>query len=321
MVSSEIRDTMQRITLWLGIAVVGALLQFYAISSDFYVFEGETRDAWFGIPHASDLLLLSALVAVVLFVLTVIGRNPLSGRGIGLFVGIVGSLATLQLGYRMLVPPFNGTVPSNSNILGGGCLFYCLPSQAVDAQLLPGIWIGFIGCLAVAVGGFLHAFSGKARRTQSRPWIARSQTGMTPWLGLASLGAIGQFVFGYTFFTFYITPGDTGGETYWSGWLPSPHTSSIVLGLTVAVVALVLYASRGKAPLAPLAFGGLIAVLGLLSTYRIFFRIIEPPFGDGANIGFAAYLSLLSAILIIVAGLIHAVTQRATSGAREPSET
>ncbi|MGI8650264.1 MAG: hypothetical protein ACR2KW_07790 [Rubrobacter sp.] len=312
---------MQRMTLWLGLAVTGAALQLYAISSDFYVFEGETRDAWFGIPHASDLLVLSALVAVVLAVLTIIGRNPLSGRGIGLFVGIIGSLATLQLGYRMIVPPFDGFVPPNSNIVGSGCLFYCLPSQAVDAQLLPGIWIGFIGCLAVAVGGFVHAFSGKARNTQANPWIARSQTGMTPWLGLAALGAIGQFMFGYTFFTFYITPADTGGETYWSGWLPSPHTSSIVLGLTVAVVALVLYASRGKAPLNPMAFGGLIAFLGLVSAYRIFFRIIEPPFGDGANIGFAAYLSLLSAVLIVVAGLVHIITQRATARASAPSET
>ncbi len=312
---------MQRITLWLGLAVVGAILQLYAITSDFYVFEGETNDAWFGIPHASDLLLLSALVAVVLFVLTLIGRNPLSGRGIGLFVGIVGLIATLQLGYRMIVPPFDGFVPPNSDIIGSGCLFYCLPSQAVDAQLLPGIFIGFIGCLAVAVGGFLHAFSGAARSTQANPTIARSQTGMTPWLGLAALGAIGQFVFGYTFFTFYITPGDTGGETYWSGWLPSPHTSSIILGLTVAVVALIWYASRGKAPLNPMAFGGLIAVLGLLSTYRIFFRIIEPPFGDVADIGFAAYLSLLSAILILVAGLVHAATQRATARASAPNAT
>ncbi len=311
---------MQRMTLWLGLAVVGAVLQLYAITSDFYVFEGETRDAWFGIPHASDLLLLSALVAVALFVLTIIGRNPLSGRGVGLFVGIVGLLATLQLGYRMIVPPFDGFVPSNSDIIGGGCLFYCLPSQAVDAQLLPGIWIGFIGCLAVAVGGFLHAFSGAAQNTRANPWIARSQTGMTPWLGLAALGAIGQFVFGYTFFTFYITPGDTG-ETYWSGWLPSPHTSSIVLGLTLAVAGLVWAASRGRAPLGPMAFGGLIAALGLLSTYRIFFRIIEPPFGDSADIGFAAYLSLLSAIIIIVAGLAHAVTQRAAARASAPSGT
>lgn len=309
---------MQKITLWLGLTVVGAALQLYAITSDFYIFEGEARDAWFGIPHASDLLLLSALVAVVLFVATAIGRNPISGRGVGLFVGIVGLLATLQLGYRMVVPPFDGFVPSNSDIIGGGCLFYCLPSQAVDAQLLPGIWIGFIGCLAVAVGGFLHAFSGTARSTRANPWIARSQTGMTPWLGLAALGAIGQFVFGYTFFTFYITPGD-GGETYWSGWLPSPHTSSIVLGLTVVVAALVWYASRGKAPLGPMAFGGLIAVLGLLSTSRIFYRIIEPPFGDSASIGFAAYLSFLSAVLIIVAGLVHAVTQRERAGAGAPS--
>lgn len=309
---------MHRITPWLWVALAGAVLQVIAIGSDFYVFEEERRDAWFGIPHTSDLILLSALVAATMFVLTAIGRNPLGGRGVGLFVGIVGLLATLQLGYRMIVPPFDGFVPSNSDIIGSGCLFYCLPSQAVDAQLLAGIWIGFIGCLIVTAGGFLHAFSGTARQTRANPWIARSQTGMTPWLGLAALGAIGQFLFGYTFFTFYLTTGDDGSTTYWSGWLPSPHTSSLVLGITLIVAALVWYASRQKAPLGPMAFGGLIAVLGLVSTYRIFYRIIESPFGDGASIGFAAYLSLLSAILIIAAGIAHAVTQKAPARAGAP---
>ncbi|MBA2692130.1 MAG: hypothetical protein H0U65_06510 [Rubrobacter sp.] len=305
---------MQKITLWLGLTLVGAVLQLYAITSDFYLFQGEVRDAWFGIPHTSNLILLSALVAVVLFAVTAIGRNPMSGRGVGLFVGVVGLLATLQLGYRMIVPPFDGFVPQNSNIIGSGCLFYCLPGEAASADLLAGIWIGFIGCLIVAVGGFLHAFSGTAQRTQANPTIAQSQTGMTPWLGLAALGAIGQFVFGYTFFTFYITAGDTG-ETYWSGWLPSPHTSSLVLAVTLIVAALVWYASRGKAPLNPMAFGALIAVLGLVSTYRIFFRIIESPFGDGASIGFAAYLSLISAILIVAGGIVHAITQKAPTSA------
>lgn len=61
---------------------------------------------------------------------------------------------------------------------------------------------------------------------------------MTPWLGLAALGAIGQFVLGYTFFTFYTTSGDQG-EVAWSGWLPTPHTSSLVLAITLVVVGLV----------------------------------------------------------------------------------
>jgi hypothetical protein len=299
----------------LGLVVVGAVLQLYAITSDFYVFEGETRDAWFGIPHASNLLLLSALAAVALFAATALGRNPISGRGIGLIVGIVGLVATLQLGYRMIAPPFDGFVPQNSNIIGSGCLFYCLPSEAVSADLLAGIWIGFIGCLAVVAGGFLHAFSGAARNTPANPTIARSQTGMTPWLGLAALGAAGQFLFGYTFFTFYSTTGDDGSTTFWSGWLPSPHTASFVLAMTVIVAGLVWYASRGKAPLNPMAFGILIAVLGLASTSRIFYRIVESPFGSSADIGFAAYLSLLSAVLIVVAGIAHAVTHRALASA------
>lgn len=301
---------MQRITLWLGLAVVGAVLQLYAITSDFYLFQGEVRDAWFGIPHTSNLLLLSALTAIALLTLTALGRNPISGRGVGLFVGIVGLVATLQLGYRMIAPPFDGFVPQNSNIIGSGCLFYCLPSEAASADLLAGIWIGFIGCLAVVAGGFLHAFSGAARNTPANPTIARSQTGMTPWLGLAALGAIGQFLFGYTFFTFYSTLGDDGSTIFWSGWLPSPHTSSFVLAMTVIVAGLVWYASRGKAPLNPMAFGILIAVLGLASTARIFYRVVESPFGASADIGFAAYLSLLSALLIIAGGVVHAITQK-----------
>jgi hypothetical protein len=138
---------------------------------------------------------------------------------------------------------------------------------------------------------------------------------MTPWLGLAALGAAGQFLFGYTFFTFYSTIGDDGSTTFWSGWLPSPHTSSFVLAMTVIVAGLVWYASRGKAPLNPMAFGILIAVLGLASTSRILYRIVESPFGGSADIGFAAYLSLLSAVLIVVAGIAHAVTHRAVASA------
>ena len=311
---------MQRITPWLWLALGGSMLQLIAlVGPDFYVAQGERQDAWFGIPHASDLILLSALAAIAMFAVTALGRNPVRGRSVGLIVGVVGLLATLQLGYRMIVPPFGGEVPSNSGILGSGCLYYCSPSEAVPAELLIGIWIALFGCLAVTLGGFLHARSRIARETTARPWVAPTQSGNNPWLGLAALGALGQFVFGYTFFTFYTTVGD-GGEVNWSGWLPTPHTSSLILAITLAVVGLVWAVARGRAPLNPLVLGGLVAVLGLISASRIFYRIVEPPFGSGpVEIGLAAYLSLLSAIVIVVSGIVYAITQRRTVSVSAPS--
>lgn len=305
---------MRRITPWLWLALAGSVLQLVAlVGPDFYVYEGERKDAWFGIPHASDLILLSAIVAIGLFTATAVGRNPIRGRSVGFVIGVVGLLAALQLGYRMIVPPFGGAVPANSGIIGAGCLYYCAPSEAAPADLLVGIWIAFIGCLAVTLGGLLHAFSGTARETPARPRVASLQSGMSPWLGLAALGAVGQFVFGYTFFTFFTT---NGGETNWSGWLPTPHTSSLVLAITLAVAGLVWAASRGRSPLNPAALGGLIAVLGLISTSRIFYRIIEPPFSDPVEaIGVAAYLALLSAVLVLVSGIVHAVIHRGVARA------
>lgn len=300
---------MHRLTLWLWLALIGSVLQLSALGSDFYIFQGERQDAWFGIPHTSDLILLSAVIAVGLFVATALGRNPLSGRGVGLVIAVVGLLAVLQLGYRMIAPPFGG--PFN-------CYFYCPPAEASPAQLLVGIWIALLGCLAVAIGGLGHAFGSTARETPARPWIASAQSGMNPWLGLAALGAVGQFVFGYTFFTFYTTVNGPyqvaqglEGEMDWSGWLPTPHTSSLVLAVTLVVVGLVWVAARGRSPLSPTALGGVIAVLGFVSASRIFYRILQSPFGSGEiEIGAAAYLSLLAAVVVIVSGIVHAVTHR-----------
>ncbi|MDP9478096.1 MAG: hypothetical protein M3R38_20855 [Actinomycetota bacterium] len=172
-------------------ALAGSVLQLIAlVGLDFYVAQGERKDAWFGIPHASDLILLSALAAIVMFAVTALGRNPVRGRSVGLIVGVVGLLATLQLGYRMVVPPFEGDVPSNPGIIGSGCLYYCSPSEAAPADLLIGIWIAFLGCLAVTLGGFLHARSRTARETAARPWVALTQSGASPWLG-GSLGSTG----------------------------------------------------------------------------------------------------------------------------------
>lgn len=309
---------MQRVTLWLWLTLAGSALQLVALFSDFYVVEGQVRDAWFGIPHASDLILLSALVAIGMLALTALRRNPLRGRNVGLTVGIVGLLATLQLGYRMIIPPF-------------GCLTYsCGPSEAAEVTLLTGIWIGLVGCVAVTLGGFLHAFSPTARDTPALSWAARTQGDMNPWLGLAAVGAIGQFVFGYTFFNFYTVTGFVGNEgaQSWGGWLATPHTSSFVLALSVVISGLVVAAARGRSPLSPAALGGVIAVLGFAAASRILYRIIESPFSNAGGsettvgsvaINPAAYLSLIAAIVVVVAGIAQIVVSRQPRAATDTS--
>ncbi|MEJ7795933.1 MAG: hypothetical protein WKF50_10305, partial [Nocardioides sp.] len=101
---------MQRMSIWLWLAVGGATLQFSALGSNFYVINGKdggtTKDAWLGIPHASDLILASAVVTIVALTLSARGRSPVSGRTLGTAVAVVGGLATAQLAYRMAVPPF-----------------------------------------------------------------------------------------------------------------------------------------------------------------------------------------------------------------------
>jgi hypothetical protein len=297
--------------MWLALA--GSVLQFIALGSNFYVVEEQVRDAWFGIPHASDLILLSAIVAVGAFALTALGRNPIKGRNMGLAVGVVGLLATLQLGYRMIIPPF-------------GCLMYsCGPSEAADVTLLPGIWIGLVGCVVVMVSGFIHAFTPAALNTEAHSWAADEQGGMNPWLGIAALAAVAQFVFGYTFFTFYTVTGFVGNEgpTSWGGWIATPHTSSLVLAITLVIVGVVVAAGRGRSPLAPAALGGLIAVLGFASGARILYRIVDPPFntaGGSTNtavgsvtIHTSAYLAVAAAVVIVAVGIVQATTQRKES--------
>ena len=296
---------MRAVPTVLWIALAGAALQFASLFTDFYVFEGARKTAWFGIAHTSELILLSALITIALVTLTAAGRSPVSGRKTGTFIGIAGSVAALQLAYRMLAPPFGSKPTEQYGIFGNSCLYYCLPSQALPADLLSGIWMALIGCVLVATGGWIQALWSGDKRPPIRTWRSPEQPGMNPWLGLAALGAIGQFVFGYTVFTFYTSQRDTGPVT-WSGWLPSPHTSAFVLEMTVLVVALVWSAARARAPLAPKYLGVAIAILGALSAARIGFRIFYSPFRDAVEIGPAAYLSLLSALLIIVAGCVQA---------------
>jgi len=290
--------------LWLALA--GAALQLVSLGTDFYVWDGVRQTAWFGVPHTSELILLSALVTVSLTVLTAADRSPIAGRTAGLAIGIIGLLATLQLSYRMVAPPFGGRVPDHAAIIGDSCLYYCLPSQAQPADILIGMWMALLGCLTVTVSGFAYAHAQADQRFLATPWRAEVQPEMNPWLALAALGAIGQFVFGYTFFTFYKTLRE-GGATTWSGWLPAPHTASLVLAVTVAVVGLVWSAMRGRSPLGPLNLGATIAVLGFMSVMRIAYRVLQPPFGNQlVEIGPAAYLALASAVLIVVAGCVQA---------------
>lgn len=302
---------MRGISAALYVALAGAALQFVSLGTDFYLWEGRRQSAWFGVPHASELIVLSALVAAGLVALIAADRSPISGQKAGLAIGIVSLVATLHLGYRMIAPPFGGRVPEHAAIIGNSCLYYCLPSEAASVDLLMGIWMAFLGCLMVTAGGFAHAFGRADQGAPGSSWRARVQPEMNPWLGLAALGAAGQFVFGYTVFTFYRTISQEGATT-WSGWLPTPHTGSLVLAVTVVVIGLVWSAARGRAPLQPSSLGAVIAVLGFTSMVRIAYRIFQPPFGGPqiVEIGPSAYLALGSAVLMVVAGLVQARAYR-----------
>lgn len=300
---------MRRISLFLWVALAGAVLQLTALGSDFYVVGDKRRDAWLGIPHASDLLLASAVVTVVFLALNAWDRSPVRGRHAGLAVGVAGLLATLQLGYRMIVPPF-------------GCLAYgCGLEAAQEVTLLTGIWIGLVGSVLATVGGFGHAFSRAAGETQPHSWRAPVQAGMSPWLGLAALGAVGQFVFGFTTFTFYTVSGFFGqrGISAWGGWLSIPHTSSLVLLMSAATLFVVMAAARERSPLSPPAVGAAIAVFGFIAASRLLFRILEPPFsaagGESTEVGsvtieWGGWLSLASAVIVLIAGIVHAALHR-----------
>ncbi len=297
---------MRNVSVALWLALVGAALQVTSLFTDFYVFEGVRKAAWWSIPQTSELILLSALLTVGLVAVTAAGRSPVPGRMAGRIIGIAGLIAALQLVYRMNAAPFGADVPEHVGIFGTSCLYYCLPSQAKAADVLSGMWIALVGCILAAVGGIAHALWFKDRHAVAQPWLALEQPGMTPWLGLAGLGAVGQFVFGYTFFTFYRTVRANGVPTSWSGWLPAPHTAWLVLMITIAVIGLVWLAARERAPLSPKILGMAIAMLGVLSAGRMAYRMYQPPFRMDAEIGPAAYLALISGLLIVAAGCVHA---------------
>lgn len=295
--------------IWLALAA--AALQITAVGSDFYAIgeEGTVADAWFGIPHTSQLILGSALVTVVLAGLVAADRSLFRGRNVGLVIGIVGLLATAQLVYRMFLPPF------------GGCLTYidCTAAR-VSVDLLPGIWFGLVGCVGATIGGVWHAASARARHQQARFWVAPHQQGTSAWSSTAAVAAIVAFVVGYGGFGFYkVVQGDGSDPTEWSGWIATPHTSTLVLLMAAGTVALVWAAARQRSPMGAAALGGTIAVLGFVAATRILYRILVPPFysgrpegvfQEGAEIQVTAWIALAAAVVWCLAGLVEALAHR-----------
>ena len=309
----------QRLSIWLWIALAGAVLQLSGLASSFYRVtrrggEPENLDGWQAIPHTADLIFFSALVTIVFFFLVASNRSPVRGRNVGLWIGIVGLLAFLQLGYRMLAPPFAFNITGDQtllNVVSGDCQFYCSPAAAAkaNAQLLTGIWFSFVGCVLVAVAGLAHTVSRAARVSQARPWIAAEQGGRNPWLPIAAVGAVAAFVLGYTVLPFYSTARQ-GQVIQWSGWLPTPHTSSLILLLAAVTVWLAVVAGRGRSPLGPAMLGGTVAIIGFIISSRILLRILQPPFGSSAEIEPAAYAALGAGVVVILAGLAQLAAHR-----------
>lgn len=313
---------MQRISIWLWLATAGAVLQLVALGSNFYVIHDKkgatTRDAWLGIPHASDLILASAVITIVALALSARGRSPVSGRALGLGVAIVGGLAAAQLVYRMFVPPF-------------GCLTYtaCGTTAKADVTLLAGIWIGLGGCALALLGGLGHTLSAAARRMAAAPRIAERQAGMTPWLGLAGLGMVVAFVAPFTFLEAYRVEGFNGGSsiTTWAGWLSVPHTSSLVLAAAIITIVLVVAAARRRSLLTPSALGATIGVLGFAVASRELFRILQPPFasagGTDTQVGTvtilpAFWIGFAAAAVVCLAAIVQAVLYYRESTSEEP---
>lgn len=300
---------MRQISIWLWAALAGAALQFVALGSNFYVLQTKkgpnTRDAWLGIPHASDLILASAVVTVLAVAVAARDQSPLRGRNVGLLVALFGGLATAQLVYRMFVPPF-------------GCLTYSCGTEAQkETTLLAGIWIGVSGCALAFLGGLGHSFSAAAKRTLPKPVIADQQAGMTPWLGLGALGLVVAFVAPFTAFKVYRVEGFFGASesATWGGWLSIPHTSSLVLAIAALIGLLAFAAGRRRAPLTPAALGASVAIGAFVVGARELFRILQPPFSSagGADTAVGAvtilpafWVGFAGAVIAFVAGVVQA---------------
>jgi len=94
----------------------------------------------------------------------------------------------------------------------------------------------------------------------------------------------------------------------------------------VIIVGLVVAAGRGRSPLSPRALGTTIAVVALLAAGRIVYRVLDHPFdtaGGASNapvgqvdVELAGYLGLVSALVALVAGAVHAAQHREPAGER-----
>ncbi len=317
---------MRYISVWLWAALGGAVLQFVALGSNFYVVNpgtkmAMTKDAWLGVPHLSDLILASAVVTIAAVIFAARGRSPLRGRTLGIAVGVVGLLATVQLVYRLFVPPF-------------GCLSYnCGTTSTSDVTILAGMWIALAGCAMALLGGLGHAFSAAARRTQVVPTIAPQQAGITPWLGVSAIGLVVAFVAPFTAFKAYKVEGFFGakGSSTWGGWLSLPHTSSLVLALMAIGVALVVAAARRRAPLSPAAMGAGVALLAFVVFARELYRTLQSPFssaGGASNVDVgtvttlpAFWVGLAAAGIATAAGIVQVVLYYRESMAESESRS
>lgn len=320
---------MKRISPGLWVAVVGAIASLVAVGSDFYVLNPGGKSpsivaAWIGLPHASDLVLASALVTSVLVVLVAMDRAPARGKTVGALVAAVGFIALAQLVYRIILPPF------------GGCLSYwnCSGSKS-HVSLLPGIYFGVVGAALALVGGLAHMASRTAADTAPHNPLAERQDGLTPLLGLAAGGAVVMIALGFNFMPFYTNGFSSGPGVDWSAWVAIPKTADLVLVMAGVVVFLAVSAARKRAPVSPAALGAIVAVAGLVSAERIGYRILDSPFVSSANqpgsfaggtnttpnLHIWAFVALAGAIVMVLAGIGQSLSSSEDLGATRSSST
>lgn len=100
--------------------------------------------------------------------------------------------------------------------------------------------------------------------------------------------------------------------------------------MSAATLFVVATAARERSSLSPSAVGAAIAIFGFIAASGLLFRILEPPFsaagGDSTQVGSVAielggWPALASAVLVLIAGIVHAALHRkeehANSRARE----
>lgn len=317
---------MQRISLGLWLAVAGAVASFVSLGTDWYVLNPNSKSpyiasAWIGVPHASDLVLASALVPTVIVILVAANRAPARGSAVGGIIAAVGAVGLAQLLYRIAIPPF-------------GCLNYCTSAKSPPTTIQFGLYLAVVGCAAAFVGGLLHLRSAAARRAVPHTWAVPNQAGSTPLLSLSAVAAVLMIGIGFTALPFYSNAFSTGPAKDFTAWLAIPKTADQAVLLAGLVVFLVISAARRRAPLAPGAIGAVIAVAGLVAAVRILYRIVDGPFIDSSHqpgTGFAgnvtstadvhvsAFIALACAAVIVLCGLGQALNYRRVDDGSAPT--